>query len=160
MEKLYAGISIENVIQSYSDTLIRIAFQNTKSLADSEDIVQDAYIKLHKCKTTFETEEHLKAWLIRVTINQTKDLHRSAWYRKVVPINEDLEFLAPEEQTVMEEIFQLKEEERNIIYLYYYEGYSIDEIAKIMQKKSNTVSSKLQRARKKLKNIIIEWREE
>lgn len=160
MEKLYAGKTIEDVIQVYSDTLLRVAFHNLKSIADSEDIVQEVFIKLINSKKAYISDEHLKAWLIRVTINLTKDFFRSSWHRKVVPINEDMDFLAPEEKDVMEEIFQLKKDERNIIYLYYYEGYKIEEIAEIMRKSTNTISSKMQRARKKLKTIIIEWRKD
>jgi len=158
LEKLYAGIAMEDVIQNFSDTLIRIAFQNTKSISDSEDIVQDVYIKLLKHNASFETLEHLKAWLIRVTINQTKDFLKTAWYRKIIPLNDSMDFFAPEEQVVMDEIFELNKKDRTIIYLYYYEGYSIDEIGRLMQKNANTISSRLQRARKKLKPIILEGR--
>lgn len=160
MEKLYAGKTIENVIHTYSDTLLRLAFQTTKSKADAEDIAQTAFIKLYKQKSIFESEAHVKAWLIRVTINLTKDFFRSAWYQRIVPIKEGMDFLAPEEQRVMAEVFELKREARTIIYLYYYEGYTIDEIATILKKNPNTISSKLQRARKKLKTIIVEWRDE
>lgn len=156
LEPLFAGKTIQNVVNSYSDILIRIAFQNTKSLADAEDIVQEVYVKLFKRHGDFKTEEHLKAWLIKVTYHRCKDFFRSSWYRKVVPIHEEIDLLAPEEQTVMEEIFQLKSDERTIIYLYYYEGYSMKEIAYMLGKNENTISSKLQRARKKLKHIIQE----
>ncbi|SHJ92644.1 RNA polymerase sigma factor [Paramaledivibacter caminithermalis] len=156
MELLFAGKTIQNVVNSYSDILIRIAFQNTKSLTDAEDIVQEVYIKLFKYKGDFKTEEHLKAWLIKTTYHRCKDFFRSSWFRKVVPIHEDMEFFAPEEQKVMEEIFQLKLDDRTVIYLYYYEGYSIKEIAYMLGKNENTISSKLQRARKKLKHIIEE----
>lgn len=156
LESLFAGKTIHNVIDSYSDILIRIAFQNTKTLSEAEDIVQEVYVKLLKYHGEFKTEEHLKAWLIKVTYNRCKDFFRSSWFRKVIPIDEDMEFMAPEEQSVMEEIFQLERVDRTIIYLYYYEGYSIKEIASIIEKNENTISSKLQRARKKLKHIIQE----
>jgi RNA polymerase sigma-70 factor (ECF subfamily) len=156
LNKTFAGKSIQNIVIDYSDMLIRIAFQNTGSRANAEDLVQDVYIKLLKCKKEFENQEHVKAWLIRVLVNRCRDYHRSAWLRKVVPMHPEMDFLAPEEQEVMEEIFLLKPEERNIVYLFHYEGYTIKEIARMVNLKENTVSSKLVRARKKLKAYLME----
>lgn len=156
MNEKFAGKTIQDIVYNYSDLLIRIAFQNTRSMANAEDLVQDVYIKLMKHRKEFESEEHVKAWLIRVLINRCKDYHRSAWIRKVVPMHEQMEFLAPAEQEMMEEIFMLKPEERNIVYLFYYEGYGIKEIAEMLNLNGNTVSSKLVRARKKLKNYLME----
>lgn len=149
-------MNMEDVVNKFSDILIRIAFQHTKSLSDSEDIVQDVYMKLIKSSYEFEGEDHLKAWLIKVTYHRCKDFFKLSWYKRVVPIDDNMDFLAKEEQEIMEEIFQLKKEDRIIIYLYYYEGYSIKDIAQILEKKENTISSKLQRARKKLKVLIEE----
>lgn len=156
LSKLFAGNTLHDVVHGYSDMLLRIAFQNTKVLADAEDIVQEVYIKLINYEGTFTSEEHLKAWLIKVTINKCKDHFKSAWYRKAVPLTESMDILAPEEQKIMEEIFQLKKEDRNILYLYYYEGYTIREIADMLGKKQNTISTKLQRAKKKLRCIVEE----
>ncbi|UII55895.1 sigma-70 family RNA polymerase sigma factor [Cytobacillus spongiae] len=156
MNRLYCGRTIHHIVDCYSDILIRIALQNTKTLSDAEDIVQEVYIKLLKHQGDFKSEEHLKAWLIKTTYHRCNDFFRSSWFKKVVTINEYMEFLAPEEQIVMEEIFQLEGVDRTVIYLYYYEGYSIKEISSIIGKKENTISSRLQRARKKLKHILQE----
>lgn len=151
-----ASKTIHDIVSNYSSMLVRIAFQNTKSLSDAEDIVQNVYIKLINHKSSFSSEEHLKAWLIRVTINQSKDLLKSAWYKNTIELTEEINYLTTDDKEVFREIFLLKKFDRNIIYLYYYEGYTIKEIASILGRKENTISSSLQRARKKLKKILTE----
>ena len=96
----------------------------------------------------------MKAWLIKVTVNKCIDIKKSARYRTTVTLDEQTARYDSEELGVMDEIFKLPEEERNIIYLYYYEGYTIAEIAQILGKKQNTVNSKLQRARNKLQSLL------
>ncbi|WP_240843521.1 sigma-70 family RNA polymerase sigma factor [Acidaminobacter sp. JC074] len=158
MNRIYVGISIDEIVNKYSDMLIRIAFQNLKSIHDAEDIAQSVYIKLIEKDPDFVSEDHLKSWLIRVCINKCKDHFKSSWFKKTCPLDNSIVLFAPEEKEILEEVFQLQREDRNIIYLYYYEGYSIREIASILRKKENTISSKLQRARKKLKVLIQEGR--
>ena len=146
----------ERIIRQYSDIIYRIAVHNCQISADAEDIMQEVFIELlTKCPCP-DDPEHLKAWLIRVTINKCRSLHRLAWRRKSVPLEECAELAQPEQSSVMEEIWQLPETMRNVIYLYYYEDYTIAEIAKILGKNANTVSSTLQRARRKLKDILEE----
>lgn len=157
MNTLFAGNqNIQDIVDNYSDLLLRIAFQNLKNLSDAQDIVQEVYIKLMKSDVNFHSEEHLKAWLIRVTINKCKDFFKSSWFKKTTSLSQTMELFAPDEQEVMEEIFQLDKKYRNVIYLYYYEGYKINEIASMLSKSPNTVSSWLQRARNKLKFILEE----
>ncbi len=156
LSKKFASKTIHDIVTKYSSTLLRIAFQNTKSLSDAEDIVQNVFIKLINHRSSFVSEEHLKAWLIRVTINQSKDLLKSAWYRTTTELNDQMDLFTSEDKEVLRELFLLKKFDRNIIYLYYYEGYKIKEIASILNKNENTISSSLQRARKKLKKIITE----
>lgn len=152
----YAGKNIDEIVHCYSDTLIRVAVNHTKNLSDAEDMVQDVYLRLMRYKGTFLDEQHLKAWLIRVTINRCKDHFKSSWFKKRVAMPEDLLLEAPLESGVFEEIFELETMDRTIVYLHYYEGYSIKEISEILKKKPNTIGSRLQRARKKLKHILEE----
>ena len=146
---------IEYIVEKYSDMILRIAYQNLKNKSDSEDVTQDTFMKLIK-QSTFRDEAYMKAWLIKVTINKWRDLNKTAWYRRTeslaeieIPFNED-------EIGIIEEVFKLSNDYRNVIYLYYYEGYSISEIANILDTKENTISSQITRARKKLKNILLE----
>lgn len=146
----------ELLIKQYADMIYRIALHNMSNTADAEDIMQDVCIELlTKCPRQRDLE-HLKAWLIRVTINKCNSLHRLAWRRRRESLEDYTYLEAPEHHGIMEEIWQLPKDYRNIIYLYYYESYTIAEIAKILGKNPNTVSSYLQRARKKLKALLTE----
>lgn len=142
------------IVEKYSDMIFRIAYQYLFNNYDAEDIVQEVLVKLLTKKVIFKDEEHVKSWLIRVTINQCLDYKKTLAKRSVVPIeNMEIPF-EQKEEGILEELQLLKEDERNILYLYYYEGYKIKEIAKILKQKQNTINSKLTRARKKLKEIM------
>lgn len=142
------------IVENYSDMIFRIAYQYLYNKYDAEDIVQEVFVKLLSRKVIFKDEEHVKSWLIRVTINQCLDYKKSLVKRSTVPIeNMEISF-EHKEEGILEELQLLKEDERNILYLYYYEGYKIKEIAKILKQKQNTINSKLTRARKKLKEIM------
>lgn len=143
----------EEIIKKYADMIYRIAIHNLKSKADAEDIFQEVCITLIT-KNPPEEEPHLKHWLIRTTINKCRSLQRSVWHKKRESIDDYLHLEAPEKQAVMEEIWSLPANYRNIIYLYYYEGYTIKEISEILKKSPNTISSRLQRGRKRLKSIL------
>lgn len=154
--KMFAGLRVHEIVQTYSDTLIRIAVQQTKNMSEAEDIVQEVYMTLMRQKTPFDSEAHLKAWLIKVTFNKCKDYFKSSRVKKTVPITEEMMFIAKEEQIVLPEIFELDPNERLIVYLHYYEGYTTAEIANLLDMKVNTVGSKLRRVRMKLKSILVE----
>lgn len=143
------------IVDMFSDMMFRIAYQNLFHVSDAEDAVQDVFVKLlRKRDHCFRDYEHLKSWLIRVTINQCLDYKKSLFRRNTVAID-NLEIpYEQKEQEIMEELYQLPEDTRNILYLYYYEEYTIKEIAKILGKKQNTVNSKLTRGRKQLKKIL------
>lgn len=142
------------IVEKYSDMIFRIAYQYFYNKYDAEDVTQDVFLKLLYKKAFFKDEEHIKSWLIRVTINQCLDYKKSLARREMVSIdNLEIPF-TQEERGIIEEFYLLKEEERNILYLYYYEGYKIKEISHILKQKQNTINSKLTRARKKLKEIM------
>ena len=147
--------SYKTVVEEFSDMIFRIAYQNLFHIADAEDVVQEVFIKLLRQKNCeFADKEHLKAWLIRVTLNQCTDFRRM--FRKVreEPLeNYNFGFTA-QDNSMLDLIAELPKEERTMIYLYYYEGYKIREIAEILGKGQNTVNSKLVRARKKLKHML------
>lgn len=158
-------LNIENKIQraelndlvvKYQDMLIRIAYQYFGNIYDSQDVVQNVFLKLVVKLRSFSSEDSMKAWLIRVTINCCKDELRAA-RRKVISINEinaDIshsdaqinDFISS--QPVINSIMRLPYKYRNVIYLHYYEGYSLNEIAQILEKSPNTVQSWHRRAKK------------
>lgn len=145
----------EAVFRRYADMIYRVALHNLDDPADADDILQEVCLVLLTKKLP-EDEEHLKSWLIRVTINKCRDLSRSFWRRnrKSIDDYEDIEAEKPPE--IMAELQSLSESYRNIIYLYYYEEYTVSEIAQLLRMNVNTVKSGLRRARDQLKKLLTE----
>jgi RNA polymerase sigma-70 factor (ECF subfamily) len=147
---------LTEAIERYSDTLLRIAYTYLKNISDAEDIVQEVFLKLMQKRPSFDNEEHRKAWLIRVTINFSKNRLKTAWFRKTEPLHDVNIDYTVRENEVMNAVLQLSPKYRSIILLYYIEGYSIAEIADILEQKETTVGSQLHRARKLLKEKLKE----
>lgn len=142
----------EELLERYSDMVLRIALHNVGSRADAEDIAQEVFLKRIDARRAFASPEHEKAWMIRVTVNRCRDFLRSA-HRRTVPLPEDL---PAKEQNgeVLEAVLCLPAPYRNVIYLHYYEGLSVREIARLLHRRENTVSSWLHRARAALKDLL------
>lgn len=148
---------IEELVNKYSKMVFQIAYQNSFVKSNAEDITQDVIIKLWKNLEKLKSEEHLKAWLVRVTINSAIDYNRSYQNKKEIELDENNNFYFEDEhQELFSELKKLKPESRNIIYLYYYQGYKTKEIAQILNLNINTVSTNLARAKQQLKNIFEE----
>lgn len=145
---------IDKVLEEYSNMVYRLALSQTKNSADAQDVYQEVFLRLISTNKKFESDEHLKAWLIKVTINCSRKLFSTAWFRHTVPLDEDIPFVAKENSEIYYAVLNLPLKYRTVIHLYYYEGYSLDEIAKILSKKPATVRSQLARARNLLKNKI------
>lgn len=140
----------------FGDTVLRAAYNCVGCFAEAEDITQEVFLTLHTKPQVFNDDDHLKAWLLRAAINKCKDYHKS-WRKRgrqsIDDVNEVLlsyEF-TPEDQTVLDSISALPKKYSSVIYLYYYEEYSVKEISEILEKNENTVCSLLRRARQKLK---------
>ena len=143
-------------VQRYSDTVFRAALHNCSCTADAEDVVQDVFEKLLQYKGRFESEEHLKAWLLRVAINRCHDLTRAAC-QKNPELDENLP--APDsfaDGSVLDAVRALPEHFRNAVYLHYYEGYTAAEIGRMLGAPTNTVLSWLRRARAQLHTMLKE----
>lgn len=145
---------LERDIEAYSDMTLRIAVQNTKCYQDAEDVVQEVFMRLMKSYGTFRDEAHKKSWLIRVTINLCRDLCRSFAVKMMQPledypcVSEDANLRRCE---ILEAIRRLPEARRNAVYLFYYEGMTVEEIAAVTGRSAGTVGSDLHRARKQLR---------
>jgi len=146
---------LQRAVEQYADMVVRIAYQNLKNKADAEDITQEVFIKLLQ-QPDFNDDEHMKAWLIRVTINQCRNFHKSFWQRNTDPIARDWETFDDEQQYLFDELWKLPPHYRNVLYLHFYEGYTLSEIARILNRNVNTVGSWLGRGKKKLKGLLIE----
>ena len=141
------------LIKRYIDTVFRVALNYLKNPADAEDVTQTTFEKLLKEKRSFESDEHIRNWLIRVAVNECKRLLRSPW-RRVEPIEDYLtavEFDNPAHAELYRAVMGLPKKYRMAIYLHYYEGYSTQEIGQILHIPKNTVCSHLKRGRELLK---------
>jgi len=153
--------SIEEVYNEYANMIFQVSFSYLKKTADAEDIVSDVFVKLIKSGAKFQNEEHEKAWLLRTAINLCKN-NLKHWRRKCADIDEYENIQADENpfslQTgdTLKSVMELPERYKEVIYLYYYEGYSTAEIAKILKKPHSSVRVHLHEARKILKGVLEE----
>ena len=145
---------LEMMIEKYSDMVYRLALTRTKTKENSEDVYQEVFLRLSKKMPDFESEEHEKAWLIKVTINCSKNLLNSAFYRNTTEMKEELVFETKERHDIYYAVQELPLKYRTIIHLYYYEGYKINEISKILNINENTIKTRLARAREKIKEKV------
>ena len=148
---------VSRVIEEYADTVKRVCFLYLKNYADTEDIFQRVFLKYVLSSAVFKNSEHEKAWFIRVSINECKDLLKSFFRKNTVPLEEALQQIHTdnnENLEVMEAVLKLPEKYRNVIYLHYYEGYSAPQIGEILSKNVNTVYTLLTRARELLKKEL------
>ncbi|NMO95470.1 RNA polymerase sigma factor [Paenibacillus lemnae] len=149
---LRPGEDITQAVQNYGKMLFKIAMIHLGSKEDAEEAIQETFIKLMKQEQGFQDQEHVKAWLIRVLINHCKNMRRSLWKSRVV-IMDALEdyFYHPEERSLMEHVLGLPFKYKTVIHLFYYEGYSVRQIADIVQISQSAVKMRLARGRKLLK---------
>ena len=146
---------IQYVLEKYSKMLIKLAFTYVKNVHDAEDITQDVFVSLMKRGCVFESEEHEKAWLLRVTINTCKNHLKSSRKKLNVPLDVEISYLPKEDSEVLNLVLNLPDKYRTVIHLYYYESYSINEIAKLLRKKPATIGTWLARGRNLLKTNLV-----
>ena len=152
-------LSAEDAYVRFADNVFSAAFSVCRSKADSDDIVQDTFIKYHFGDTEYESEEHIKAWLLRTAVNKAKDITRSFRWKNVVTWEDymdELQFEEPEDNRLFEAVMQLPEKYRIVIHLFYYENMGIAEISDMLRSREGTVKSQLNRGRKLLKNMLKE----
>ncbi len=143
-------ISAAQAFEKHSDMVYRLAVARVKNKYDADDILQEVFLRFIKYKDKVENEEHLKALLIRITINCSKSLLTSGWFKRTEPLSESLS-VRDEYSDTLDAVLRLPQKYRTVIHLHYYMGYSVEEIAKILKSKPSTVKSQLHRARQKLK---------
>lgn len=147
---------IQHVVTQYSAMLLRAAYTRLGSTADAEDAVQEVFLRLLTKHPSFRDEEHQRAWLIRATLNRASDMRRAA-ERQTVSLDETLTGRVEEEPPqLLSAVLQLPDKYSDVIHLYYYEGYSIKEIAALLGLPGPTVGTRLARGREKLKQILKE----
>ncbi len=169
-------VDIDEAVRRYADMVYRLAIANTNVTQDAEDVFQEVFVRLVRYKDKIEDEEHLKAWLIRVTINEARRLEGSGW-KKNVSLEDSDDTVdsysaenegdsSPEEayledekrESVLQKVRELPQIYREVIHLYYYEEMKISEISRILETNEATVKTRLKRAKeilgKKLKGGI------
>jgi RNA polymerase sigma-70 factor (ECF subfamily) len=145
---------LSQIYNRHVKTVYNVCFMFMKNRHDTEDMVQNTFIRLMKTGTQFQNQEHEKAWLIRTATNLCKDHYRSWWVNKTVDIDLVAD-VAVEPPFVIDEtlkrVMSLPQKYKTVVYLYYYEGYSTVEIAKTLRKNESTVRSYLYTGRRLLK---------
>ena len=148
---------VVEAIEKYSDMVLRLCTVSLKNPSDAEDIFQTVFLKYALRQERFQSPEHEKAWLIRVTVNACKDLLKSFFRSRTVSV-EALWEMAPEmtgeHYEVLEALWSLPKQYRDVIYLHYYEGYTAPEIAEILKRNPNTVYTYLYKGKQLLKEQL------
>ena len=148
---------VNRAIEQYSGMIRRLCMIYLKNYADTEDIFQTVFLKYALSSVSFESDEHEKAWFIRVTINKCKDLLKSFFRNRTVSLDdivEKPEAIPSDYREVLEAVLSLPQKYRNVVYLHYYEGYSAPQISHILGKNVNTVYTLLTRSKKMLREKL------
>lgn len=147
-KSLPRGELVDKVLEMYSNMVYRLAFSRTKNTFDAEDIMQDVFIKYMKANIDFDNENHRKAWLLKVTINSSKSLLSSAWFRRTTSLEDNIFADNIEESSeVYKFVLKLPKKYRTVVHLFYYEDMATADIGKLLSLKESTVRSQIHRAR-------------
>ena len=154
--KQFDKAEAERLVYTYSDLILRLSYTYLKSTHDAEDICQTVFLKLLTSGQTFASPAHEKAWIIRTTANACKDALRSTFRRRTVALEAAAATAAPEapDSEVLEAVMALPENYREAVYLHYFEGYSVREIAGLLGRSEAAVTAHLSRGRHKLRTTL------
>ena len=146
----------ERLVETYSDLILRLSYTYLKSTEDAQDICQSVFLKLLQPPRSFGSPEHERAWIIRAAVNLCKDHLKSRWRRSTVGLEAAGEVPAPaaEEESLLSAVELLPPKYRAVIYLYYYEGYNAREIGDLLWEKPATISTRLDRGRRRLRDLL------
>lgn len=155
-EQLSLEADAGQVIEYYSDMVYRLAFARTGTKQDAEDVYEEVFLRFLKRKPKFESEEHRKAWFLRVTVNCSNTFLSSVWQKRTEGLSEEIPFTEKEHQHLYQELQKLPGKYRSVIHLFYYEELSVEEIGQVLNRKSATVRTQLTRAREMLRGMLKE----
>ena len=144
-------------IERYADTVRRLCMIHLKNYADAEDIFQTVFLKYVLSSVSFESEEHERAWFIRVTINACKDLLKSFFHSRTVALDEIMEQsaqLPPDHREVLEAVLSLPQKYRDVVYLHYFEDYTAPQISRVLGRNVNTIYTLLTRSKQMLREKL------
>jgi len=151
--------AFEAAVERYADLVFRLAYSYLKSRADAEDVMQETLLKLYTEPKPFDSPDHERYWVTRVAVNECKRVLRSPWRRRVDGLDtvpETAAFDSPAQTELFRQVMELPPKYRAAIYLHYYEGYAVREIAQLMGANPSTVQTWLMRARGQLRTNLKE----
>lgn len=154
----------ERIARQYADIVYRVALSYSKNVHDAEDVLQTVFLKLGASSVAFSDEDHIRKWLVKVTVNECRDLWSSYWRKNVDSfevINKEPVFVDEKNYELYQALERLPLKCRIVVHLFYYEGYSSKEIAVLLKMHEATVRTRLSRARKLLRaQLKEEWQDE
>lgn len=150
MERENAG----TIIGRYAGMVYRLAVAQMHDRSDADDVFQEVFLRYVRAAPDFQSEEHRKAWLLRVTVNCCRKVQGSAWRRRTQPLSEQLPAPGPEAREALDLLDGLPIKYRAVLHLFYYEGYGAEEIGRILGRKTSTVRSQLTRGRALLRDKL------
>lgn len=142
--------------EKYGKDVFRAAYSYVRNHADSEDIMQETFLRLYKCEKTFASDENVKAWLLRVAINVSKDYLKTSWLHKRAELDEGMSYEDEKERSLDEAMAKLKPDYRIAVYLHYYMGYSVKETAELMGISESNAKIRLKRGREALREFLTD----
>jgi len=152
---------INYIYDTYSKSVLRISYTYLKNSTICEDVLQEVILKILNKNIKFNDSKKERNWIIKVTTNLCKDILKSSTYKRNIELKDDLSYLPKEQEEVLNEVLKLPEKYRIVIYLYYYEDYSLKEISKILKQKVSTIGTWLARGKKELaEQLKGEWENE
>lgn len=151
-------------VEQYQNSIYRLALHTLGSGADAEDVVQEVFLRLFRRDEAFESEEHLRRWLLRVGANLCRDVLKSPWRRRRSPLPESLPapaFEREDQRELYEAVMALEEKYRTVLYLFYYEDLPVKDIAGLLGLRTSAVTTRLSRGRERLKAALKEgWQDD
>ena len=134
------------IADEYIDVVYRVSLSYCKNKSDAEDVVQNTFVKLLKTDTEFVDDEHIRKWLVKVAVNECKNISKSFWYRNITSFDElekESKYTQSDEKELFEDVMKLPKKYSVVLHLYYYEGYSVKEIAQILEVSESYVQTQL-----------------
>ena len=150
---------VQQLIERYQNSLYAAAFNTCQNQMDAEDVVQETFVQYYTSRKEFESEQHIRAWLLRVVINKARNINRTFWKKNKCSLEDYIETLTfPNSQSrdLFEEVMKLPDKYRIVIHLFYYEDYSVREIADILKLSESYVKVRLSRGRALLRDSLKE----
>lgn len=146
----------EYLVDTYSDMILRLSYTYLKSTHDAEDICQTVFLKYLACGQIFDSPEHEKAWILRTAVNACKDVLKSSWRTRTCDIESCAQVAAPPQVqgSILSAVQELPDKYRIPLYLHYYEGYKIREIAELLGERPATINTRMERGRNQLRHML------